>query len=74
MNRQAVTSSNVASIGFEPSGGTLEVEFHSGDIYQYFAVPVHVCQSFLTAPSHGKFFHANIRDRYRFAKVTPARG
>lgn len=39
MNRTSVTSSNIASIGYDPSSLTLEVEFTDGSIYQYFDVP-----------------------------------
>jgi hypothetical protein len=39
MEREAVSSSSVASIGYDPESLTLEVEFASGDVYQYFDVP-----------------------------------
>ncbi len=35
MERQRVSSTNVQSIGYDPSTGTLEVEFHSGELYEY---------------------------------------
>jgi hypothetical protein len=39
MERHSVTSSNVKSIGYDASSSTLEVEFNSGGIYQYYSVP-----------------------------------
>jgi hypothetical protein len=39
MNRIAVQSSNVTSVGYDASSSTLEVAFHSGGVYQYFGVP-----------------------------------
>ena len=39
MNRSPVSSINVASVGYDGSTLTLEVEFLSGSVYQYFDVP-----------------------------------
>ena len=40
MYRIPVSSSNLASVGYE--GGILEIEFKSGSVYQYSGVPVYV--------------------------------
>lgn len=69
MNRMPVTSSNVASIGYDPSSLTLEVEFKDGYIYQYFDVPETVYQEFMRANSKGQFLHANIRNSYRYTRL-----
>lgn len=39
MLRDPVSSSNIASIGYDPGSETLEIEFTNGSIYQYFNVP-----------------------------------
>ena len=39
MQRYSVASSNVAAVGYDPATETLEVEFLSGSIYQYYNVP-----------------------------------
>jgi hypothetical protein len=69
MNRTPVTSSNVVSIGYDPSTLTLEVEFKGNSVYQYFDVPEIVYQELMRASSIGQFMHANIRNNYRYAKV-----
>jgi hypothetical protein len=69
MDRIAVSSSNLASIGYDASSATLEVEFKSGEIYQYFEVPAHEYEALMQASSHGTYFNKNIRKRYREAKV-----
>lgn len=38
MIRQPVSSSNIRSIGYDSKSNTLEIEFHSGGVYQYFGV------------------------------------
>lgn len=69
MNRTPVTSSNVASIGYDSNTMTLEVEFNSGSIYQYYDVPENVYQEFMRASSKGQFLNANIRLNYRCTKL-----
>ena len=70
MYRTPVTSTNILSIGYDTTTATLEVEFTSGDVYQYFNVPEHLYQQFLNAPSHGQFLNDNIRYNYRYQKVS----
>ncbi|KER07065.1 Lysine--tRNA ligase protein [Marine Group I thaumarchaeote SCGC AAA799-E16] len=69
MNRISVSSSNIRSIGYDPDSETLEIEFHSGGIYQYFGVPSNVYDALMSASSHGGFFAANVKDNYRWQKI-----
>lgn len=69
MDRVAVNSSNLASVGYDSASRTLEIEFLNGGSYQYFDVPAHVHQGLLQAPSHGSYFHAHIRDVYQYTKL-----
>ncbi|MDI7226573.1 KTSC domain-containing protein [Leptospira santarosai] len=45
------------------------MEFKGSEVYQYSRVPQSVYQSLLSAGSHGKFFHQNIKDRFSYRKV-----
>lgn len=69
MQRIKVNSSNIQSIGYDSSSAILEVEFLSGDIYQYFNVPEYLYSQFLNAASHGQFLHERISYNYRYQKV-----
>ena len=69
MDRVLVSSSNIRSIGYDRQPGVLEVEFTSGDVYQYFNVSEHLCQQFLNASSHGQFLDDHIRYNYRYQKA-----
>ncbi|TKJ39111.1 KTSC domain-containing protein [candidate division LCP-89 bacterium B3_LCP] len=69
MKRIPVDSTNVASVGYDPPTQTLEIEFHSGGIYQYFDIPQTVYDELLKAGSVGKFLNAHIKGSYRYARV-----
>lgn len=69
MERQPVSSSNIRSIGYEAGTGTLEVEFNSGGVYQYFNVPEATYSALMRASSKGAYVNDNIKDRYRCRKV-----
>lgn len=73
-NRIGVYSSNVASIGYGVDEEILEVEFHSGAVYQYHDVPEDVWESFQTAPSKGRFVWTELRsygadDTYVYERI-----
>ena len=70
MHRISVSSTNIRSIGYDPQSTVLEVEFTSGDVYQYFNVSEHLYQQFLHTSSHGQFLNDNIRYNYRYKKVS----
>jgi len=69
MERQRVNSTNVRSIGYHASTVTLEVEFQSSGIYQYFDVPEPVYAALMRASSKGRYLNDHIKDRYRCQKL-----
>ena len=69
MIRQPVTSSNIASIGYDSDSQTLEIEFHTGAVYQYFGVPSSVHAELMQASSHGKYFSLHIRKQYKYTRA-----
>jgi KTSC domain len=69
MDREPVNSSTVASVGYDPETLTLEVEFLSGALYQYFDVPENEANGLVGADSVGKYLNDNIKGRYRYARV-----
>lgn len=70
MNRISVSSSNLASIGYDGATRTLEIEFLNGSVYQYFAVPQHLYEGLMAASSHGSYFDAYIKKGgYSYSRV-----
>ena len=79
-NLVRVKSSNVWSRGInvkdnKSSVGDVIVQFKGskggpGDIYMYYDVPISVYRRWISAPSVGHYFWVNIRNRYRYRKLT----
>jgi hypothetical protein len=69
MNRIPVSSIDLHSVGYDPETKVLEIEFHSGGIYQYSNVPETIFEQLMSAPSHGKFFHAQIKNIYPYRRI-----
>jgi len=68
MNRVAVNSSTIVSIGYDPALKILEVEFKQG-MYQYSYVPEKTYLAFMQAPSKGAFLEANIKGIFPYKRV-----
>ncbi len=61
MQRQEVTSSNVESIGYDQSTGTMEVAFKNGSIYEYYAIPPNLHEELMSSPSIGTFLSTHVK-------------
>jgi hypothetical protein len=69
MIRQQVQSKDLRSVGYNEDLKILEIEFNSGGVYQYSNVPPEIYSNLMTAPSKGKFFHANVKNNYPYRSV-----
>lgn len=66
--RHQVDSSSIVSIGYAADAATLEVQFRSGAVYWYFGVPPSTYEKLGTAESVGRYFNANIRTCFGYAR------
>lgn len=57
----AVESSNLERVSYNPGRQTLTVEFRKGGLYRYKNVSPDKVADLLKAESHGKYFHKNIK-------------
>lgn len=64
-----VESAAIKEIDYDAERAKLLVRFVSGERYVYVGVPAEVCRSFRAAPSKGRFFRAQIRDRYPYNRL-----
>jgi hypothetical protein len=70
MDRIQVSSSNLASVGYDLESLILEIEFHSGGVYQYFNVPAQRHERLMRAGSKGQYFDEHIKNGgYRYKRV-----
>lgn len=66
---QSVSSSNIASVGYEEESQVAFVEFLNGSTYKYEDVPKSEFDNLLAASSVGKYFNQNFKGVYRFVEV-----
>ena len=68
MDRNLVDSSTITAVGYDRGTAVLEIEFTSGEVYEYFLVPHSVYEGLLRATSKGRFFGDHVRNHYRFRR------
>ena len=69
MKITAVESTTLSTVTYDDTRDLLQLEFRSGAIYQYFAVPAAVHADLLRAPSKGSYFNRIIRGRFAYARA-----
>jgi hypothetical protein len=70
MERTGVSSSNIASIGYDSANSILEVQFLNGSIYHYFDVPRDVHSDLMSAASHGTYLDRYVKKGgYRYRQI-----
>jgi hypothetical protein len=69
MNREMVNSVMAVSIGYQELTQTLEIEFKSGEIWQYRAVPQAIHIAMMNSESIGRFFQKYIKGNFEEVRV-----
>jgi KTSC domain len=69
ITRRPVISSMMQSAGYDDDHAVLEIEFVTGHVYRYHAVPRRILRELLDAESKGRYFDAYIRDKYPTMRV-----
>ena len=64
-----VESSLLTSVAYS-TNQTLQLEFRSGAVYRYFAVPPTVFQGLISAESKGAYFNRTIRNHFRYQRLS----
>lgn len=64
-----VSSSNLASVGYDSETRTMRVEFRNDAVYDYHNVPQEEFEGLINASSKGSYLHQNIKDRYSYSKI-----
>jgi hypothetical protein len=65
----SLISSNLRSADYDPFNGTLLIQFRGGRLYRYSGVPYSTYSGLMNAPSHGRYFHRHIRNRYPYRRI-----
>jgi hypothetical protein len=69
LERHAVKSVILRSVGYDDSTKILEIEFHTGLVYQYLGVPSKVYSDLMRSGEVGKYFSDKVRTQFRTKQV-----
>jgi hypothetical protein len=69
LERHAVKSVILRSVGYDDSTKILEIEFRSGLVYQYSGVPPKVYTDLMRSSEIGKYFSDKVRTQFRTKQV-----
>jgi hypothetical protein len=69
MLRIELDSTSLYTVGYLARQALLELEFKSGAIYRYLAVPATTYRGLLGAESKGAYFNCHIRNRFCCTKL-----
>lgn len=67
---EAITSSNLAAIGYDPVRQILAVQFLRGDIYHYAGIGLELALELGAAESKGSFYAKRIRGQFQGELMT----
>ncbi len=70
VERQSVKSRILRSVGYDESTKILEIEFHTGLVYQYAGVPAKVYTDLMRSGEIGKYFSEKVRPRFHTKQVS----
>lgn len=69
MNWISVDSSTISRMAYDENRRVLTIEFKNGSRYEYYDIPAASFQAMRTAGSKGQYLAANIKGRFRYARV-----
>lgn len=69
MNREPVASSTIIAVGYDEPSQTLEVEFKTGSVYQYYNVTQSLFEQLMQSASKGQFLAYQIKNAYPYSRV-----
>ena len=69
LERQSVKSFTLRSVGYDDSTKILEIEFHTGVVYQYSGVPPKVYADLMRSGEIGKYFSEKVRPKFHTRQV-----
>jgi hypothetical protein len=69
LEKQSVKSRILRSVGYDDSTKILEIEFHTGLVYQYSGVPPKIYADLMHSDEIGKYFSEKVRPRFQTKQV-----
>lgn len=70
IQREAIESSSIAEIGYDPTRQILLIAFKTGEVFHYGSVPLEKVVEFYAAESRGRYYSQQIKGKFPGAKMT----
>jgi hypothetical protein len=65
---EAVTSSQLAAVGYDPESETMAIRFKNGSLYHYYHVSAEQHHALVSAESIGKHFTQNVKWSFEYQR------
>jgi KTSC domain len=69
MNRTTVGSPGIAQVGYEEGSETLEIEFVSGKIFQFYNVPLKLFNQLMNSSQKELYYESHILVRFPYTRI-----
>jgi hypothetical protein len=69
MERQHVKSVILTSVGYDEGTKIMEIEFHSGIVYQFSGVPPKVFKDLMRSTEIGKYYSEKVRPKFQSKQI-----
>lgn len=69
MNRTAITANGISQVGYEQGSQILEIEFASGNVFQFFNVPEKMFDQFMSSAHKEFYYERNIYERFPYKRI-----
>ena len=69
MHRTTVGSVGISQVGYDEGAHTLEIEFVSGSVYDFFNVPPKIYDDFMHSATKERFYESNVLARFPYQRV-----
>jgi hypothetical protein len=62
MERKAISSNGIRSVGYDPDAEIMEIEYADGAVYRYLMVPQFTYRALMAAPDPSAFAESHIKN------------
>jgi len=69
MDMEAVSSSNIQAVGYDPESKTMRIQFHNGTEHEYSGVPAETHAALMASDSKGAHLHKHVKSAHSSVRI-----